>query len=382
LAERIGHYEVIRLIARGGMATLHLARAVDPGPFEQQVAVKRILPQLSDNHELVQRFLEEARLAATLHHPNIVEVFDLGAETNQTWFAMEYLHGEDVRRIMQELQHQQRALPLTHALSIALGACAGLEHAHRRGIVHRDVSPQNLLVTYEGGVKLLDFGIAKGRRAGDRPLDDRQGKVQYMSPEQCRGDTIDRRSDVFSLAIMLWEMTTGRRLYRSVSDIATVKMIVEKDAPAPRSFIPDYPEALERIVMKGLARDPASRWQSAAELERALEAFARERALDTGPGALSSFLNDLFSAAQPLPAGAEDTMETPTIDLDEPPPELLLAAAPPLPAALVAQTREDPRSTDRIAVAHPASHPRRSTPLVVAAGLVAVALLLLALLLH
>ncbi|HWE31294.1 MAG TPA: serine/threonine-protein kinase [Polyangia bacterium] len=300
--ERFGKYEIVRRIAVGGMAEIYLARALGLEGFEKLVVLKRILPQYADNDEFVQMFLDEARVAATLHHSNVVQVYDIGSVDGQYFLSMEFLHGQDGRQLMKACATRHTPLPQEHALSIGMGVLAGLHYAHERvvdgrplDLVHRDVSPQNVFVTYDGGIKLLDFGIA---RASSRLTETRggtlKGKIAYMSPEQCGGFPLDRRSDIFAAAIILWEMTVGRRLFTGASDFEILRKVKEEDAPPPSSVISDYPRALEQIVMKGLARDRDERYSTAEEMQLELEAFARDRRLATSPINLGRFVRGLF----------------------------------------------------------------------------------------
>ena len=302
--ERFGKYEILRRIAVGGMAEIYLARAVGLEGFEKLVVLKRILPQYANNDEFVQMFLDEARVAATLHHSNVVQVYDIGAVDGQYFLSMEFLHGQDGRQLMKACATRHTPLRLDSALTVAIGVAAGLHYAHERvvdgrplDLVHRDVSPQNVFVTYDGGVKLLDFGIA---RASSRLTETRggtlKGKIAYMSPEQCGGFPLDRRSDIFAAAIILWEMTTGRRLFTGSSDFEILRKIKEEDAPLPSTVVPDYPRALEAIVMKGLARDREQRYATAEEMQVDLEGFARERRLAVSAVTLGRFVRELFRA--------------------------------------------------------------------------------------
>jgi tRNA A-37 threonylcarbamoyl transferase component Bud32 len=300
---RLGRYEILRPLARGGMAELFLARATGIQGFEKLVVVKRILPEMARDTEYVEMFLEEARLAAGLHHSNIVQVYDIGEDEEAPFFAMEYLQGEDVRTLLRATQLRGERVPIEHALSIVIGVAAGLHHAHEQrdgegkplGIVHRDVSPHNVAVTFDGGVKLLDFGVAKTRkRVSATRHGTLKGKLGYMSPEQCRGDEIDRRSDVFAVAILLWELMTGRRLYGGRSDFGIMKSIVETDAPRPSLVWHDCPPELEAIVMRGLRREREARQETAEELQLALEAFARERRLPVSNAGLGHYVRELF----------------------------------------------------------------------------------------
>jgi hypothetical protein len=284
-----------------------------------------VLPALASDREFVEMFLAEARIAATLDHPNVVQVHDLGRDADGPYFAMELLHGADAGDLLRTTQDTPGGtvglpedgasdrpspgslyggrrfappgIPLGISLEIVRGAAAGLHYAHERtsGLVHRDVSPQNIFVTLDGAVKLLDWGIAKAverisnhyTRSGTL-----RGKIPYMSPEQCRGETLDRRSDVFSLAVVLWEMTVGERLFGAgaQSDFDVLKQIIETDAPRPSQRRADYPPALERIVMKGLARDVRARHQTADELLVELETFMRGSSLWMTARDLAAFM--------------------------------------------------------------------------------------------
>jgi serine/threonine-protein kinase len=316
--KRLGRYEIVELLAQGGMAELFLARLPGIEGFAKHVVVKRVLPNLARDREFIQMFIEEARLAATLHHQNIVQVHDIGHDDDGYFFAMEYLHGVDVGEILRE-----REIPLEIALEIVRASCAGLHYAHERktsagapqGIVHRDVSPQNLFVTFEGGIKLLDFGIAKAVQQIASPYTRSgtlRGKLPYMSPEQCNAERIDRRSDIFSLAVVLWEMTVGKRLYGAdrQGDFEVLKSIVEQDAPTPSSRRPDYPPALEAIVMKGLRRDRNARHQTCDELQAELEGFMRATnrwvtARDVGAWVRAQFADRAASSLR-LPAMVDE----------------------------------------------------------------------------
>jgi serine/threonine protein kinase len=301
--EKIGRYRLIEEIATGGMAEIHLGSFTGSEGIEKLVAIKRIKPDHARDAEYVRMFLNEARIAATLHHPNLVQTYDSGCESGTYFLAMEYLRGQDTRRIIQALALAGREMPLDVAIAIVHGVATGLHYLHEKrdaaelplGLVHRDVSPANIFVTSAGVVKLVDFGIAKAvRRGNDTRGGMLKGKVAYMSPEQCRSDRLDRRSDIFSLSIVLWELTVGRRLFDQGSDLEIMRAIDGRDVPRPSRLVPRYPAALERIVEKGLSRDPARRYRTAEELQIELEAFAHERQLSITPRALSSFVRSLF----------------------------------------------------------------------------------------
>ncbi len=331
---RLGRYELLGSLARGGMAELFVARLGGIEGFSRRVVVKRVLPGLAGDREFVDMFLEEARLAATLEHRNIVQVHDIGHDGDGHFFAMELLQGSDVAHVLRALSPRRAQLPLAIALEIARGACAGLHYAHERlgpggaplGLVHRDVSPQNLFVTFDGAVKLLDFGIAKAaQRIADHETRSGtlRGKLPYMSPEQCRGEALDRRSDIFSLSVVLWEMTVGARLYGAAGegDFEVLKSIADQEAPPPSSRRPDYPPELERIVLRGLRRDRAARYQTADELAADLESFTRATSLWVSPREMVAFMAATFPDQAVAWRRAErETSEVPGPRADEPVP--------------------------------------------------------------
>ena len=296
-------FVILRSLAMGGMAEILLARVRDPSKPERLVVLKRMHRQLAVDREYVKMFVDEARLAITLRHPNVVEVYESGEDDGQYYIAMEYLHGHDLRRVLSQMAKRRVPMRLANALSIARAVCRGLDYTHERtdangeliGIVHRDVSPHNVLVTYGGRVKLVDFGIAKTTIQLARTRTGiLKGKVAYMSPEQALGEPLDRRSDVFCIGILLWEMTTGHWLYRRKSELETLKAVVEHDAPLPSLKVTGYPRELEQIVMKTLARKRDDRWATAGELGEALSAFAKQRRLDLRPAALSALMSSTF----------------------------------------------------------------------------------------
>ena len=301
-AQQLGRYTLVRSLGAGGMAELFLARVDGLGGFSKLCALKRILPHKASNERFIRMLLNEARLVATLDHPNIAQVHDIGVENEQYFFAMEYVHGQDLRHVLHAAPAHR--LGLANAIHVAVGVLAGLHHAHEARdatgasleIVHRDVSPSNVLISYQGAVKLVDFGVAKAATVISETREGViKGKYGYMSPEQCLGAPLDRRSDIFAVGIVLWEMTVGRRLYKLAGDLQTMQRVVYVDAPKPSRFIPDYPRALEAIVMRMLSRDPANRYQTAEEAQLALETFARDSRLHVSALTMSAQLRDLFS---------------------------------------------------------------------------------------
>jgi serine/threonine protein kinase len=306
---RYGKYEVLGPLASGGMADLYLARARGLHGFETLAVVKRIRPHLAASPEFVGLFLDEARLAAQLRHPNVVHVYDAGQEDGEYFFVMEYVHGRDVRAVLDVAARRKRPLGYDEALSIALGVAAGLHHAHERldgagrplGIVHRDVSPSNILCDFEGAVKLADFGIAKATQSVKRGQVDStslRGKLAYLSPEQCLGLPLDRRSDIYALAVVLYELTTGSRPHgEAPTEFLALKQTLEAPVRPPSQLRPDYPRQLERIVLRGLERDRERRQASARELQLELEAFARQQQLAVSPVTLAKMMEELFANA-------------------------------------------------------------------------------------
>ncbi len=296
-------YEILAKLAMGGMAEIFLARGASAAGVERYVVLKRVLRHKATDETFMRMFLDEARLAAQLQHPNIAQVYDIGTLGDSYFFTMEYVHGETVRNLLQRSYGLRRPIAVSAVLSIIAGAAAGLHHAHERkgfdgkhlGIVHRDVSPSNLMISYEGTVKVVDFGVAK---AAHRETETRsgtvKGKITYMSPEQCRGHDMDRRSDLFSLGIVMWEMLTTERLFRRNSDFETMQAIVSEDVAPPSRLRPDIPADVDAVVMKLLAKSPADRYQTADELHEAIETVAVRAGSALSTASLGRFMRELF----------------------------------------------------------------------------------------
>jgi serine/threonine protein kinase len=285
------------------MARIYIGRTTGIGSFERHVVLKLILPERANDATAVQMFLDEARLAASLNHQNVAQVFEVGEDAGIHYLAMEYVHGQDLRALLAKAGSQGTRVPLELALTTVAGAAAGLNHAHERrggdgvplGIVHRDVSPSNIMVGYEGSVKLLDFGIAKATaRSIETQSGIIKGKFAYMSPEQCRGREVDRRSDVFSLGIILYEISTQHRCFRADSDFDTMHRIVTGDVVRPTRLVQGYPQALEAIVLKALAVDANQRYQSAGLLLEAIESYAMSARMSLSTMALGRFMREMF----------------------------------------------------------------------------------------
>lgn len=304
MGARLGNYEILRKLGAGGMAEVLLAKHLGIGGFERLVCLKRILPQLSVQEDFVRMFLDEARIAAQFTHPNIVQIYEINEADGAYYIAMEYVRGEDVRRIYnQEVKHR-KPIPLAIAAQIIMGAAAGLDYAHRQtdmqgrplGIVHRDVSPQNILVSYDGHVKLLDFGVAKAAgKMGHTRSGVLKGKYSYMSPEQASGEAIDGRSDIFALGTTLYEITTGVRLFKRENELETLHAVIACQVKLPSNVIPGYDPALENIVMRALHHDPNQRFQTAGEMERALDGYLRQKNIAPHAAILADYMHELFA---------------------------------------------------------------------------------------
>ncbi len=301
---RLGSYEIVRKLAKGGMAELFLARSVGPEGFEKLVVLKKILPRYSENPRFVQLFLDEAKLAASFDHPHIVHVYDMGRVDGHYFFTMEYVHGQDARTILKYGSRTRHDLPIPVSVQIARNVASALHHAHERrhpdgtlrNIVHRDVSPSNILVSYDGAIKLADFGVAKASTSSVRTRTGAlKGKVGYMSPEQARGASIDRRSDIFSLGVVLWEMVTMRRLFKSENDLATIQAIINTTPPSLLDHRPDCPPELDRIVHRALEKSPDDRYQTAQELQHDLDELVREERLEQSSIVVGNFMQTLFA---------------------------------------------------------------------------------------
>ncbi len=300
---RLGSYEIVRKLARGGMAELFLARTVGPEGFAKLVVLKKILPNYASNQKFVRLFLDEAKLVAQMEHPHIAHVYDMGKAGNDYFFTMEFVHGQDVRTVWRRSAKMHKPFPVAQAVLIARSIANALHYAHERkgdddgllDIVHRDVSPQNILLSYDGAVKLVDFGVAKAATSTVKTRTGAlKGKISYMSPEQARGAHVDRRSDVFSLGIVLWELLVGRRLYKAENDLATLQMIINSKPQPPSQVRADCPKGLDTIIIRALSANVADRYQTAEEMQVALDALAREQRYDQSDAAVRLMMQELF----------------------------------------------------------------------------------------
>ena len=319
--QRFGDYSLLERVAVGGMAEVWRARRRGVEGFQKTVAIKRILSHLTDTSDFVDMFIDEAKLAAQLSHANITQIYDLGKADGDFFIAMEYVEGKDLRTLFKNLGAAGRSLPLGLGLMVVAAVARALDYAHRKrdfddqalGLVHRDVSPQNVLISYEGEIKLCDFGIVKAvAKASTTQMGALKGKLQYMSPEQAWGKAVDGRSDIFSLGSVLFEVVTGEKLFTGDSEISVLDAVRECRVTNPRDLVPDLPPSVERIVLKSLAQTPEQRYQTAGEMEHDLQAVLRQ--LDPAPSQkdLASFLEDLyhpseqFHSYEPKPEGQKD----------------------------------------------------------------------------
>jgi serine/threonine protein kinase len=296
-------YWLLQQIAIGGMAEIYLARQNAMAGFEKDVVIKRLKPELAVDPRIVEMFLDEARIGAVLNHPNIVHVYDVDVHDGVPYIAMELIHGEELNQLCRRGLGLGRFLPLEHAIELIRQAAAGMGYFHHRAhrgealdIVHLDISPTNLLVTEDGFLKVIDFGIARARGQKFRDESSIPGKLSYMSPEQAARQRVDHRSDIFSLGIVLYEITVGRRLFKGPA-AEVVRKLVDCDIQPPTFVRRDFPGPLEAIVMRCLEKHPVDRYQSAYDLADDLEEVLRELRLHSGPVRIARYLDELATAS-------------------------------------------------------------------------------------
>lgn len=299
----IDRYSILKKIATGGMAELFLAKQSGLEGFEKVVVIKRILRNLAEDDEFVSMFLDEARIAAKLSHPNIVQIYDLGKADDTHYIAMEYVSGRNVQHLMTKQAAHGGFIPIEHACRIVAGVCEGLHYAHSRkdfdgkplNIVHRDISPQNILVSFAGGVKVVDFGIAKASTQLAHTRDGvLKGKYAYMSPEQVRGQPIDHRSDLFALGLVFYELLTGRRAFEREDSLKTLKAIVQEKPVNPRELNPDIPAEVVSLLSRALAKSPDRRYANAQDFQIAIEDYLETSPRKSNTVRLSRYMNEVF----------------------------------------------------------------------------------------
>ena len=299
-----GKYLLLDRIAVGGMAEVYTAKSFGIEGFEKFIAIKRILPTMAEDDDFISMFIDEAKIAGHLTHANIVPIYELGKIGESHYIAMEYVWGKDLLQIMNRFRRMRRHMPPVMAAWIASKMLEGLDYAHRKrdrhgrpmGIIHRDVSPQNVLVSYEGQVKLIDFGIAKAASRNTKTQAGvLKGKFGYMSPEQVRGLPLDHRSDIFAVGTCLHEMLTGERLFVGESDFSTLEKVRNADVIPPSRSIQEMPAELEEIVLKALTREPDDRWQSAGEMQEELQRFIALSRPPFGTSKLNTWMRTAFA---------------------------------------------------------------------------------------
>src|SRR5215468_329842 len=352
---RLGKYQLLRKLATGGMAEVFLAKTDGPMGFEKMLVIKRILPHLAEDPQFVEMFLGEAKLAARLNHPNLVQLFDFGEAEGSYFIAMEYIDGPTLRLLLARARDMRSPISLALAARIISSAAEGLAYAHDYRdpvtdeplhLIHRDVSPDNILVGRSGAVKLVDFGIAKARgQSHHTQAGQVKGKVAYMAPEQLRGEPLDRRVDLYSLGVVLYELCTGRMPFEANSDASMVRAVLyDAMVPAVRR-VPTLPRPLQLILERLLARDREARYPDCRTLHADLEAFIPFTGETTNGFALSRLVAQLVPPPPPiqpvqptppratgLPPGVTSSAYAPTssspILLSEPLPDPRGGAAP------------------------------------------------------
>jgi serine/threonine protein kinase/DNA-binding NarL/FixJ family response regulator len=301
--QHFGKYLLLKKIATGGMAEVFRAKQIGVEGFEKLVALKRILPHLTDNDEFIKMFIDEGKLAAQLTHTNIVQIYELGEVHHSYYIAMEYVHGKNLKQILHRAKQMSLPMTIEKAVTVASKIGKALDYAHRKcdmagnplKLVHRDVSPQNVLISYEGEVKLVDFGIAKAAsQASITRAGALKGKILYMSPEQAWGKPIDHRSDIYSVGNLLYEMVTGRKLFAGQTEVEILKKVRDPKIAPPSHHAKDMPAELEKIILKALEVDPDRRFQDASSMKRALDKYLFKRKVALGALNLGSYVQNLF----------------------------------------------------------------------------------------
>ncbi|MBX3016767.1 MAG: protein kinase [Bdellovibrionaceae bacterium] len=305
MVEAFGKYLLLEKLASGGMAEVYLAKSIGANGINKFLAIKRILPQYSDNPEFIEMFKEEAKIAVNLNHGNVVSIFDFGVERSQFYLVMEYVEGQNMRQVLNHMKKENKDFSLDQIVYLIKEVASGLDHAHRcldgatgrpLNITHRDMSPQNVMLSFEGEIKVVDFGIAKAEnqmehtRAGTI-----KGKFGYMSPEQADGQSVDLRTDIFSLGIVLWELLAKDRLFVAQSEAATLRRVRECQIPSLRKINPNIPPELERICNKALAKDRSLRYQTSAAFHKDLNRFLNVQYPEFSTQEFSKFMKSLYN---------------------------------------------------------------------------------------
>ncbi|HEX2673748.1 MAG TPA: serine/threonine-protein kinase [Polyangiaceae bacterium] len=301
---QVGRYRILSELGRGGMSNVFLAVASGPGGVNKLVVLKALLPDLATEGYALSMFMDEARLAAQLNHPNVVQTYEVGTEGDRHVIVMEYLEGQSLSAAVRRAAAEGNPMPLALQLRIIINALDGLHYAHELSgyegaslqLVHRDISPQNVFVTYDGQVKVLDFGIAKATSASTHTAAGvMKGKIAYMAPEQIVGGNVDRRADLYSVGCMLWAAATGVKLWKDTPDVQIMRRAISGDVPTPQSVNPECDDDLNRIVMKALAREPDDRYATAVDLQHDLEVYVERFGAAAKQKEIARFISTLFA---------------------------------------------------------------------------------------
>src|SRR5262249_31467462 len=356
-----GRYQLLKKIASGGMGQVFLARTNGTQGFEKLIVIKRLLPHVAEEEEFREMFFQEARIAARLNHPNLIQIFDVGQQGGSCFLAMEYVAGDDLRRLDRKARAEGQPIPQGIACRIIADAAAGLDYAHKAlngqgqplGLVPRDLSAQTILIGFDGGVKLIDFGVVKALdRLQQTVTGILKGKYPYMSPEQASGEDVDHRSDVFSLGIVFWELLARARLFKGSSDMSTIRVVRECQVRPPSGVNPEVAPELDGLVLRALSPDPQARYPDAASFRLAIEEFVLRRQLPASSAHLVAYVGGLYGdriTRQPDPS-AYDFTSLDELDSQSNSSILAASATPPsssTPARLRREegtVRLDPRS--------------------------------------
>ncbi len=374
----LGRYELLMPIAQGGMATVWAARQRGSRGFSKTVAVKTILPNLSDDPQFEQMFLDEAAIASKIHHPNVAEIYDLGEQDEVLYLVMEWVDGESLSTLSKHARKNGTDIPVRVGLKIIAQAAAGLHAAHELRddddgllmLVHRDVSPQNILVSPTGGAKIVDFGVAKALgRAGETSAGQLKGKVPFMSPEQAKGGSVDRRTDIFALGIILYRIATSHHPFLDEDDIKTLRNIITRPVMPPRVKNPSVSVDLERVILRALQKDPAKRYQTALELATELEGVL---AKSGGPVSVDEIATFVRSTLGERDRKRRAALRDAALKIDEVggagPAEIRLSAPDSVSGVMLTKTATPPElRAERAAATAPAGKPPQSDPLAASA---------------
>ena len=303
LPQPFGKYILLNKIALGGMAEIFRAKTIGAEGFEKEVVIKRILPHFTEDEAFVTMFIDEAKVTSGLNHPNIVQIFDFDIMDETYYIAMEYVEGKDLKRVMDNGVKEGRPLTVPQIVKIIIETCNGLHYAHTKkhrgqplNIIHRDVSPHNVMVSFEGDVKVMDFGIAKAAaRSTKTRAGTVKGKCAYMSPEQARGKNLDPRSDMFAVGVMMWEMLTHRRLFAGDSDFETLSNVLKAEVPPPSSINPDVPAEIDAILLRCLSKDREERQKDCRDLSRELQGWMFSHIEDQDAADLTGLMKEMFT---------------------------------------------------------------------------------------